>query len=132
MADLEFDVAVRRADPITFRLGGKNFLLKPALEAKDSKSEAVPEKRGKDDHEYTFIPPKNAVMLMPVLDAQDGSNDGLEMTKSTFNWLGTGLSMEDRERVIGRLRDPGDDLDVDTLSEVVEKLSERVAGRPTT
>jgi hypothetical protein len=54
------------------------------------------------------------------------------MTKSTFDWLGQGLSDEDNERVIRRLRDPKDDLDVDTLSTVVERLSEKVAARPTT
>jgi hypothetical protein len=106
MSDLEFDVAVRRAEPITFKLGG-------------------------DDHEYKFTPPKSAVMLMPVLAATDG-NMGVNMTKSTFDWLGQGLSESDNEHMIARLRDPEDDLDIDTLSTVVEKLSEKVAARPTT
>lgn len=130
MSDLEFDVAVRRAEPITFKLGGSSTLLEPEVPAKGDEP-GKPEVRGKDDHEYTFTPPKSAVMLMPVLEASDG-NMGVSMTKSTFDWLGQGLSEADNDRVIKRLRDPKDDLDVDTLSNVVEKLSEKVAGRPTT
>lgn len=123
MSDLEFDVAKRRAEPITFRLGG-DTLLEPAHDEE-------PARYGREDHEYVFTPPKSAVMLMPILEP-DGDNEGLGLTKATFDWLGTGLSIEDRERVIGRLKDQRDDLDIDTLTEIVSKLSERVAGRPTT
>lgn len=128
MSDLEFEVAVRRAKPITFRLGGQAMLEPAAPEDEDGKSaEAV---YGKDNHEYVFTPPKNAVMLMPLIESTGDS--GVAMTKSTFDWLGQGLSEEDNDRLKRRLRDPKDDLDIDTLSEVLEKLSEKVSGRPTT
>jgi hypothetical protein len=130
MADLEFDVAVRRSEPITFTLGGSNVLLKPEVPAK-ADDPGKPEKRGKDDHVYNFDPPKSAVMLMPVLEQGDG-NGGVAMTKSTFDWLGQGLSQEDNDRILNRLKDPKDDLDIDTLSTVIEALSSRVAARPTT
>lgn len=113
MADLEFNVAKRRHEPITFTLG-----LAPA----DSTL-----------HVYTFTPPKNAVMLMPIMDGDSTGNDRqMDLTRATFDWLGDGMSDEDNERLKSRLKDPKDDLDVDTLSEVVEKLSEKVAARPTT
>jgi hypothetical protein len=130
MADLEFDVAVRRSEPITFTLGGANALLRAAVEAK-GEDPGKPEKRGVDDHVYSFDPPKSAVMLMPVLENGDG-NGGIAMTKATFDWLGQGMSKEDNDRILARLKDPKDDLDVDTLSNVVEALSSKVAGRPTT
>jgi hypothetical protein len=138
MADMEFDVAKRRNEPITFTLGGE-MLLEPgedevvAIGDGDGKA-AKPEVRGKDDHVYHFEPPKSAVMLMPILevDTTNGTGSvGVDMTKATFDWLGQGLSLEDRTRVINRLRDPKDDLDVDSLSDVVQGLSARVAGRPT-
>lgn len=142
MADMEFDVAKRRKSPITFTLGGDNVLLEKgysktvAIPGRENETyeEEVPEVRGVDDHLYTFNPPKNAVMLMPILevDASGSGNTGVDMTKATFDWLGQGLSTEDRERVIARLRDSGDDLDVDGLSDVVQGLSAKVAGRPTT
>lgn len=110
MADLEFDVAKRRTEPITFTLG--------------------------DDHVYSFIPPKSAIMMMPILSPESSllSNDEqkLELTKATFDWLGKGLSDEDNALLLARLRDPEDDLDADLLGEVVGKLSEKVAARPTT
>jgi hypothetical protein len=130
MADIEFDVAVRRSEPITFTLGGKSALLEEAVPERDDEP-ARDEVRGKDDHVFTFNPPKSAIMLMPVLEATDG-NMGVGMTKATFDWLGEGLSKEDNERILRRLKDKADDLDVDTLSTVVEKLSEKVAARPTT
>lgn len=140
MADMEFDVAKRREEPITFTLGG-NMLLEKAYsktvavpDSDDTTEEEVPEVRGKDDRVYKFNPPKSAVMLMPILEVDNGNgtgNVGVDMTKATFEWLGQGLSEEDRNRVINRLRDPKDDLDVEHLSNVVQGLSARVAGRPT-
>lgn len=108
MADLEFDIAKRRTDPITFTLGS-------------------------DKHLYSFNPPKSAVMMMPILEPNpDKAQGNLDLTRATFDWLGDGLSEEDNERIKARLKDPKDDLDVDTLGKVVEGLSEKVAGRPTT
>lgn len=138
MADLEFDVAVRSTQPITFTLGGQNALLHEATEAvpaTDSTPEqaARPEVRGKDDHVYTFNPPKNAVMMMPIMEpSKDTAEGNLALTRATFDWLGAGLSEADNDRIKKRLRDAKDDLDVDDLGKVVEALSSRVSGRPTT
>lgn len=119
MADLEFDVAKRRSEPITFTIG-------------------------KSDHEYVFNPPKSAVMMLPIIEPGAPEEDGkqtkkesheeakLALTKATFDWLGEGLSKEDHELLVSRLKDPKDDLDVPTLSNIVKGLSERIAARPTT
>lgn len=140
MADMEFDVAKRRSEPITFTLGGDNALLEKgyskavAVHGGDGPTEVeVPEVRGVDSHVYTFDPPKSAVMLMPILEVgyEGTGSTGVDMTKATFDWLGQGLNEVDRTRVISRLRDPKDDLDVDSLSDVVQGLSAKVAGRPT-
>lgn len=103
-ADLSFEVAPRRKKPITFDLGG-------------------------DAHKYRFTPPKQAGMIMPMLTAE---ND-LEAARSAFEWLDRGLSEDDRARIKARLEDEDDDLDFDTIEEVVTKLVERLSGeRPTT
>ena len=115
MADLEFQIAERRTEPITFTLGG-------------------------DPYVYTFTPPKQAVMMMPVLMHESGQNGGaasdasvgLGLTRSTFDWLGQGLNEADNDYLLARLKNPEDSLDVPTLTEVVEKLSEQVGARPTT
>lgn len=139
MDALEFDVAKRRAEPIPFKLGGDSALLRAATEAvpaTDQQPEipAQPEVRGKDDHVYTFTPPKSAVMLMPLIEPGEGgaAEQNLAVTKATFDWLGSGLSESDSQRIQTRLRDPKDDLDIDTLATVVQRLSENVGGRPTT
>lgn len=131
MADLEFDVAPRRREPITFRLGGSNAVVRPAEGPSDEFPDGREAERGVDDHTYTFNPPKNAVMLMPLMDGSTGSV-GLGLTKATFDWLGKGMSQEDNDHLLARLRDEEDDLDIPTVEKVIEALSEKVAGRPTT
>lgn len=103
MSDMTFEVAKRRREPITFSIGG-------------------------DEHEYVFSPPKQAVMVLPFLSDESGEGDIL---KSTFEWLDKGLSTEDQDRIIGRLKDEEDDLDIDTLGTIVQSLAEKVAARPT-
>lgn len=104
MADLSFKVAIRRKDVITFDLGD-------------------------DEHVYSFVPPKQADMVLPMLDA-DG--DDLLAAKAAFSWLDDGMSEEDRAYLTARLKDKEDDLDIDTIEEVVTSLVERVSGHPTT
>lgn len=103
VTDLSFDVAKRDRRPVTFTLQG-------------------------DAHEYSFTPPKNVVAAFAFLDG--GSE--LEVARGTFEWLDAGLSDDDQDRIEKRLKDPEDDLDIDNLSEVVEKLQEYISGRPTT
>jgi hypothetical protein len=102
VADISFKVAARSRKPITFDLGG--------------------------GHEYTFTPPKQAEMVLPMLDAD---ND-LEAARAAFEWLDKGMSEEDRAHLSARLRDPEDDLDIDVLEDVVSALVEQTGGRPTT
>lgn len=133
MADLEFDVAKRRTKPITFRLGGDSMLIHSATEGFGQEGDedyqaAEPEVRGPDDREYVFNPPKSAVMVLAIVD-DESDNAAL---KGTFDWMGAGLSEEDNDRIIARLRDPKDDLDINTLTDIVQRLNEKIAGRPTT
>ena len=102
VADLSFKVAKRRTDTITFELEG-------------------------DDHVYSFAPPKQAAMVLPMLDA-DGD---MEAARAAFAWLDKGLSEEDQTRISTRLRDPEDDLDIPVLEEIIEGLVEATGGRPT-
>jgi hypothetical protein len=103
MADLAFKVAARRRDPITFTLEG-------------------------DEHEFVFTPPKQAAMVMPVMQ----SSSDIDAARAAFGWLDKGLSQEDQDRITKRLMDPEDDLDIDAVETIVEGLIEAVSGRPTT
>lgn len=103
MSDLSFKVATRRTDPVTFEFEG-------------------------EDHEYSFTPPKQASMVLPML----GADSDMEAAKAAFEWLDNGLSESDRERVTARLKDPNDSLDIPNIEEVVTGLVEFVSARPTT
>lgn len=105
MADMEFAVAQRRKQPITFTLAG-------------------------DDHEYMFTPPKTAVMLLPIIQSAEETQAG--MLRASFEWLGDGLSEEDNLRIVARLKDDEDGFDIEDLGKVSQGLSEKVAARPTT
>lgn len=107
MTDLSFKVAARRREPITFDLGG-------------------------DDYVYTFKPPKQAGVFMPIINATDDDNAGMSAARAAFAWLDKGLSEKDQAHMEARLRDEDDDLDFDTLGDVINGLMEAVAGRPTT
>jgi len=103
VSDLAFKVAARRTEPITFSFED-------------------------DPHEYSFVPPKTASMVLPMLDA----DSDVGAAKAAFDWLDDGLSEEDQKRIADRLRDPKDNLDIPSVEEVVEALVERVSARPTT
>ena len=87
-----------------------------------------------DGDTYHFTPPKRAVIAMPMFDTPTGS--GAEamvgQIKALFDWLGAGLPPDESDALEARLRDPADDLDIDTLSEIARDLIGASAARPTT
>lgn len=104
MADLSFKVGRRSVEPITFDIEGKQ-------------------------HVYTFTPPKQAEMVLPMM--QNADNE-LMAAKAAFSWLDKGMSDDDIAHMEARLRDPKDDFDIPTLEEIVTDLVEAVGARPTT
>jgi hypothetical protein len=104
MAELSFKVGHRSKAPITFDLEG-------------------------DSHEYTFTPPKQAEMVLPMME---NAENELLAAKAAFEWLDKGMSDEDIAHMERRLRDPKDNFDIPDLEEVVTGLVEAVGARPTT
>lgn len=82
-----------------------------------------------DGEAYTFTPPKSAGPLFALLEADDG--DELAGARVQFDWLGAGLADGQSEKLIARLKDPEDDLDVEDLRPIIEWLQEQISGRPT-
>jgi hypothetical protein len=103
VSDLSFKARKRDRSPVSFDIEG-------------------------DKHTYEFKPPKTAKMVVPMLD----SDNDLDAAKAFFGWLDEGLSEEDREHLLARLRDDEDDLDFEDLEDIVEGIVEEVSGRPTT
>jgi hypothetical protein len=105
-SDLAFSVPKRRKKPMTFTIEG-------------------------DEHEYTFKAPKQAGVFMGLFDGDD-EVDEMAMSRAVFEWLDKGLSEDDQKHIEDRLRDEDDDLDFDTLGDIVKALMEKSAGRPPT
>jgi len=80
------------------------------------------------EHEYTFTPPKQADMVLPMLD----SVNDIESTRAALAWLDDGMSEEDQAHLLARLKDKNDDLDFPHVSELVKQIVEEVGDRPTT
>ena len=85
---------------------------------------------------FHFNPPKRIALVLDSIGLRDGSDPDnvdprLAPVKSMFDWLGQGLPQEESDRLIERMRDPEDDLDIDDVAEIVKWLMEQVAGRPT-
>jgi hypothetical protein len=102
---LEFTTSKRRNDPIEFTLDGEQYL---------------------------FTPPKSAGMLLAMAGADNSEiAANSAMIRALFDWLGDGLPEEQSQRLMARLQDKEDDLDTDTLIQIIQGLQKEVAGRPT-
>lgn len=112
-ADMAFSVKRRRVQPITFSIGGR----------RGDGSE--------DPYVYEFTPPKNVVMSMGLVERNSRFSE-TEAMQGLFDWLNAGLSDEDADRIVDRLKDPEDDFDVPDLTDIIQSLQERAAGRPST
>lgn len=84
-----------------------------------------------EEHEYSFTAPKTAGMALSIMDSSDELIE-INAMRATFDWLEEGLTEGDAERIKARLRDPKDDLDIDTLGDITEWLREEVSGNPST
>ncbi len=78
-----------------------------------------------DGDTYSFTPQKTTAL------AVSGLNGGSEQIKGQLNWLGAGLSDEQAKKILDRLLDPADDLELVTVIQIVGFLLGEMAGRPT-
>lgn len=138
------------ADTLTFKVKKRQKIeITFDLESPDESTET-----------YHFLAPKSAMMVLPVLeDAEDGSAamrgvfDWLGMGLNRWDWqeqqaapttdengavvvvpkeMPENWQGPQAQRIEQRLRDDTDDLDIDSLSDVIRGLTEQVADRPTT
>lgn len=84
-----------------------------------------------DDDLYTFTPPKTSGMLLDIVVGDPDADNNVAATRASLNWLSDGLPDDQAQRILDRLRDPDDDLDTDTLNEVIKWLVEQASNRPT-
>jgi hypothetical protein len=86
-----------------------------------------------DGEPFSFTPPKKAQLIMSAITTiglDKASTDG-DSVRDLLNWLGEGLGDEQAERVLGRLRDPDDDFDLDAVNDIARHLLGQSSNRPT-
>lgn len=110
--DYEFSVKRRKVKEINFTIGGYT-----------SAGEL-------DKYVYHFTPPKRTIMVEKILTGEE--MDEADAMSGTIDWLSSGLREGEPERILDRLRDVHDDLDVEDLMEITQSLAGGQAGRPTT
>lgn len=99
------------------------------IEAKPRKTFAV-ELVGK---EYTLTAPKSAFALRMAVkskQAQTASDPSL-LIEAVDEWLEAALGPEQSQEVHDRIDDPNDDLDLEHINTLMEKVMEQTTGVPT-
>lgn len=81
-----------------------------------------------DGEEFDFRPPKLAGIALDILQGE--SEEGQTAARAAFDWLSDGLPEEQSDRLVARLRDSDDPLDLPDLVEIIRWLVGKVAGRP--
>jgi hypothetical protein len=86
-----------------------------------------------DGETFVFTAPKRAELIMSVvsnvgLDAKSNDSDSV---RDLLNWLGDGLSEEQSNKLLDRLKDPDDDFDLEQVNEIARYLLGQASNRPT-
>ncbi|MCA1806659.1 MAG: hypothetical protein LC687_02175 [Actinobacteria bacterium] len=86
-----------------------------------------------DGREMVFTTPKRAGLIASVVNnvGLDSRNLDTDSTRDLLNWLGEGLSEEDAEYILDRLKDPDDDFDLADINEIAKYLLSQGSNRPT-
>jgi hypothetical protein len=86
-----------------------------------------------DDETYTFTAPKQAGLVMSVVQTVgvDKASTDSDAVRDLLNWLGDGLPDEQATRLLARLQDPDDDLDLAQINDIARYLISQVSNRPT-
>lgn len=86
-----------------------------------------------DGRPIHFVTPKKAGLIASVVNnvGLDSRNLDTDSTRDLLNWLGEGMSEEDAEWVLGRLKDEDDPFDLEDVNEMAKHILGQAANRPT-
>lgn len=86
-----------------------------------------------DGRQIHFVVPKRSGLIMSVVNnvGLNGRNLDTDSTRDLLNWLGEGMSEEDAEWILGRLKDPDDDFDLEDINDIAKHLLGQGSNRPT-
>lgn len=111
-----------RRTPITFTVAGKD----------PDDPEQARDLAWKPQKIYTMIDGSGMLDAPQNGDDASAAANGAKALKAQGDWLGNGLTEEDNDWLIARLKDPDDWLDLGTLNDITKELMSLVTGkRPT-
>lgn len=86
-----------------------------------------------DGRSIIFTTPKKAGLIASVVNnvGLDSRNLDTDSTRDLLNWLGEGMSEEDADWILERLKDPDDDFDLSDVNEVAKYILGQASNRPT-
>jgi hypothetical protein len=86
-----------------------------------------------DGESFRFTPPKRAGLIMSVVGTigLDTTSSDTDSVRDLLNWVGEGLSEEQGQRFVDRLKDPDDDFDLEQMNEIARYLLGQSSNRPT-
>lgn len=86
--------------------------------------------------EYRVFPPKTIQSLLLAQAGRGSKKDGsdsdpMKMYDEVKKWITMAFGRKEAPKVIARMEDPNDELDLDHIMELMEKLMEQSTGNPT-
>jgi len=92
----------------------------PGISIEIDKPEPIPVTLG--DKVYRGFPPKTAGTFRAVKRIQEASDDPEKMLNEIENWLKSVFTAADAKKILARLEDPRDGLDMPHVIELLQKM----------
>ncbi len=83
--------------------------------------------------EYVITPPKGSLGLRLAKKAKEAENekDNISMWDEIMGWVRAGFGAKQTKKIQERLDDPDDDLDIEHITTLMEKIIEATTDNPT-
>ncbi len=80
--------------------------------------------------DYLVTPPKSTIAIAIAERAKGAENDPSILMAELNTWITLAFGKTQAKKVIARLNDPADDLDVPDVMELMQKIAEAVTPNP--
>jgi len=80
--------------------------------------------------DYLVTPPKSTVAIAIAERAKGADNDPGALMAELNNWITIAFGKTQAKKVLARLQDPADELDVPDVMELMQKIAEAVTPNP--
>lgn len=81
--------------------------------------------------DYTLTPPKSALALRMANQARSGADGASEVVDSIYSWVRSAFGADQYDGIVARLEDPDDLLDIEHLTQLMQKVMEAMTDTPT-